>query len=269
MKVGISTATFFNKLLTEDTFSVIQLCGGECAEVFLSTYSEYEPAFGELLVKRLEGLEVYSVHSLNTQFEPQLFNNAPRTRSDAEAMFRKVLAVGKQLGAKCYTFHGQARLKKTACLDPVRIGKRMYELGNIALEYGITLCFENVHWAAFSYPDFFKTVKEYAPNIGATLDVKQAWQSGYDWREYIDVMGDRLMNIHVCDHADDDPAGKTCMVGKGKFPFEELCRTLIERDYSGPMLIEQYECNYNAFSEVAESVQYLKTLIGGLYADKI
>lgn len=84
MKVGISTATFFSKVLTEDSFSVIQQCGGECAEVFLTTYTEYEPAFGDLLQARRDGLEIYSVHSLNTQFEPQLFNAAPRTRNDAE-----------------------------------------------------------------------------------------------------------------------------------------------------------------------------------------
>lgn len=269
MKVGISTATFFSKLLTEDSFSVIQQCGGECAEVFLSTFFEYEPSFGELLKERQNGLEVYSVHSLNTQFEPQLFNSAKRTRDDAEAMYRKVLSVGRQLGAKCYTFHGQARLKKTTVLDPVKIGMRMRELGDMALDYGITLCFENVHWAAFSTPDFFAEVKQYAPNIGATLDIKQAWQSGCDWKDYVDKIGDRLRNVHVCDHADLSPSGKTCVVGKGNFPFEEFCGYLIDRDYSGPIIIEQYAKDYDTFSEVADGVKYLKKLIGGLYADKI
>lgn len=80
MKVGISTATFFSKVLTEDSFSVIQRCGGECAEVFLTTRYEYEPSFGDLLAERKGDLEIYSVHALNTQFEPELFNSAERTR---------------------------------------------------------------------------------------------------------------------------------------------------------------------------------------------
>ena len=100
MIVGISTATFFLKELTEDTFSVIQRCGGQTCEVFLTTYSEYEPEFASLLLQRKGDLDVYSVHSLNTQFEPQLFNPAPRTRSDAEGVFRKALAAGKTLGAR-------------------------------------------------------------------------------------------------------------------------------------------------------------------------
>ena len=154
MQVGISTATFFLKELTEDSFSVIQRCGGQTCEVFLTTYSEYEHEFGRLLVERKGDLDVYSVHSLNTSFEPQLFNAAERTRTDAERVFEKVLAVGRQLGAKVYTAHGLSRLKKTMYFDPAFVGRRMRELGEKAKEYGITLCLENVHWATFYSPDF-------------------------------------------------------------------------------------------------------------------
>jgi sugar phosphate isomerase/epimerase len=263
MKVGISTATFFLKELTEDCFSVIRLCEGDVCEVFLTTFSEYEEDFGKLLKERLEevgDLEVYSVHSLNTNFEPQLFNPAPRTRADAEKIYRKVLRVGQILGAKVFTFHGQSRLKKGAYFDPVATGKRMFELGEIANEYGITLCFENVHWAAFNTPEFFAECKKYCPNCGAVLDVKQAWQSGYDWREYLDVMGDSLKNIHLSDVKD----GKICMVGDGEFPFEELVSRLDKMNYQGPLLIEQYAKDYDDYSQVKKSVEYLKNIIGGI-----
>lgn len=265
MKVGISTATFFTKLLTEDTFSVIKNCKGELTEVFLTTFSEYTPEFGELLKKRLNGLEVYSVHALNTEFEPQLFNLADRTRSDAEKVFKSVLAVGKQIGATHYTFHGTTRVKKNAYINPVNYGKRMRELGDTALDYGIKLCFENVHWAAFNCPEFFKDMKDYAPNVGTTLDIKQAWQSGRDWREYLDVMGERLSNVHICDHTENE----TAMVGKGVFPFKDFVRELAARDYQGPVIIEQYAKNYNDFGEIAEAVDYMKKLIGGIYANQI
>ncbi|MBO4554898.1 MAG: sugar phosphate isomerase/epimerase [Clostridia bacterium] len=260
MKVGISTATFFLKELTENCFSVIRLCEGECCEVFLTTFCEYEEDFGLLLKDRLNGLEVYSVHSLNTNFEPQLFNPAPRTRADAEKIFRKVCRVGQILGAKVYTFHGQPRLKKNAYFDPVVVGKRMFELGEIAKEYGITLCLENVHWAVFNEPAFFAECKKYCPNCGVVLDIKQAWQSGYDWREYLDVMGDMLKNVHLSDHKD----GKICMVGDGEFPFEELVERLNKMNYQGPLLIEQYAKDYDDYSQVKKSVEYLKTIIGGI-----
>ena len=261
MEVGISTATFFLKELTENTFSVIQRCGGQTCEVFLTTYSEYEPPFVDMLNERRGDLSVYSVHSLNTQFEPQLFNLAPRTRSDAEAMFRKVLAAGERLGAKVYTFHGLSRLKKGAYFDPEVVGRRMRELGGIAKEYGITLCLENVHWATFNTPDFYREMKKYSEGCGCVLDIKQARQSGYDWREYLDVMGDTLRNVHL---SDVDKDGNIAMVGKGVFPFDELIKRLADIEYKGPLIIEQYAKNYDGYEEVAQSVEYLKNLIGGI-----
>ena len=260
MQVGISTATFFLKELTEDSFSVIQRCGGQTCEVFLTTYSEYEPEFGKLLIERKGDLDVYSVHSLNTNFEPQLFNAAERTRTDAERVFDKVVAVGKQLGAKVYTFHGLSRLKKTMYFDPAFVGRRMRELGERAKEYGITLCLENVHWATFNTPDFYAEMKKHSDGCGCVLDIKQARQSGYDWREYLSVMGDTLKNVHLSD-VDED--GNIVMVGKGVFPFRELIDRLNDVGYSGPLIIEQYAKNYNDYQEIAQSVEYLKNLIGG------
>ena len=68
MKVGISTATFFTKVLTEDSFSVIKRLGADTCEVFLTTFYEYKDAFAQLLKERKGDFDVYSVHSLNTQF---------------------------------------------------------------------------------------------------------------------------------------------------------------------------------------------------------
>lgn len=258
MKVGISTATFFLKELTEDTFSVIRRCKGDTCEVFLTTYSEYEPDFVDMLTRRKGDLDVYSVHSLNTQFEPQLFNAAARTRADAEVIYRKVLAAGRALGAKVYTFHGIPRLKKHAYVDPVSSGKRLEELGEIALEYGIRLSLENVHWAMFSYPDFFAEAKNFCPSVGAVLDIKQARQSGYDCHLYLDAIGDRLTNVHL---SDVDQNGAIAMVGKGQFDFDKLIARLIDEGYGGPLLIEQYAKDYDSYDEVAEAVRFLKDAV--------
>ncbi len=257
MKVGISTATFFSKVLTEDSFSVIQRCGGDTCEVFLNTFFEYRDEFARLLLDRKGDFDVYSVHSLNTQFEPQLFNKVARTYNDAEGIFRSVLGVGRTIGAKAYTFHAQSRLKQSVYIDPKFVGERISKLGAIASEYGIKLCLENVHWATFDSPEFFRQMQPYAQNIGTVLDIKQARQSGYDWREYIDVMGSSITNVHVSDVKD----GKIAMVGKGEFPFKELVARLKDVGYDGPLIIEQYAGNYDSFDEVKESVEYLKNIL--------
>jgi len=260
MKIGISTATFFQKELTEDCFSVIKNCKGECCEVFLTTFSEYESPFPELFRQRADenDISVYSVHALNTTFEPQLFNLATRTRDDAEKTFINVCKAGKTLGAKVYTFHGSTRVKKTSKIDPVYFGKRMKELGDIALSYGITLCLENVHWAAGNSPEFFKEMLPYCENIGTVLDIKQAQQSFRGIDEYLDVMGDRLKNVHISDM---DENGNVVMVGKGQFDFTNLILDLKKRGYDGPLMVEQYCKNYEKYEEVEASVKYMKQIL--------
>ncbi len=266
MKVGISTATLFTRVLTEDSFSVIRRLGGECAEVFLTTRYEYEPSFADLLVERQKetGLEIHSVHALNTQFEPELFNPTERTRRDAEEMYIKVLKVGEKLRAKNYTFHGRTRLKRTAHIDPVIFGRRMEELGKMALDHGITLCLECVHWAAFAYPEFFTEVKDYCQSVGAVIDVKQARQSDRDWRDYLNAIGDRLKTVHLSDATEN---GKICLIGRGVFPFEEFVDYLKGMGYAGPLIIEQYAGDYENYEEVEGSVKYLKKIVGGNNAD--
>ena len=267
-KVGISTATFFTKVLTEDCFALIKLMGGECAEVFLTTNSEYSEEFGKLLVERQQetGLDIYSVHALNTQFEPQLFNPAQRTVNDALVPFKNVLARAKDLGASAYSFHGQSRLKKGTQFNLEKVGKRLEELNQTAKEYGVTIGLENVQWALYNQPEVFDEIKKYAPTLGCVLDIKQAWRSERDWKEYIDIMGDRLLNVHLCDHTVE---GKTCVVGQGVFDFKELISYLHKKGYTGPLMIEQYAADYKDFSEIEEAVKYLKKLVEDEYALKI
>ncbi|MFA6765988.1 MAG: sugar phosphate isomerase/epimerase, partial [Clostridia bacterium] len=83
MKIGISTASFFSKEATEDTFQIIEEMGIQTCEVFLTTFMEYEPEFIQQLKEKKNSVDVYSVHTLNVQFEPELFNIVKRTRDDS------------------------------------------------------------------------------------------------------------------------------------------------------------------------------------------
>ena len=83
MKVGISTASLFSRKNNEEALPLFDALGVGTAEVFLTSFSEYDKAFGKLLNARRGGVEIHSVHVLNTQFEPQLFNSNPRVCGDA------------------------------------------------------------------------------------------------------------------------------------------------------------------------------------------
>lgn len=256
MEVGISTATFFSKKLTEDTFSLIREMGIGTVEVFLNTFTEYRPEFGDLLKERKGNLNVYSVHTLNQHFEPELFNIAPRTRADAEFFLMEAADTARKLGAKYYTFHGPARLKRRPYIfDYPSIGNRLTELNGMLRERanGLEFVYENVHWAFFSEPSFFANLKEHT-DVKACLDIKQAMQAGIPYPDFIEVMGSRLKNVHLCDY---DRNGKLAVPGKGSFDFPTLFHRLLDIGYDGPMMMELYAGDYSSFDEVRAGYTYL------------
>ena len=259
MKLGLSTATFFGKILTEDSFETMRQMGAEVCEVFLTTFFEYREDFAKLLAQKSKDIEIHSVHSLNNQFEPELYNIAERTRTDAEKIFRDVCLCGKNLNAKFYTFHGPARLKKKEYIfDYEYLGKRTEEICNISKDYNLTLCYENVHWTFFSEPGYYKNLKKYSQSLRACLDIKQAIQNKIDYKLFIEEMGDDLETVHLCDY---DNFGNTRIPGKGIFDFEELFRMLKYNGYKGPLIVELYSGDYNSFEELNSSFNYLKEIL--------
>lgn len=255
--IGLSTASYFGKAVTEDSLELIRDTGVDTIEVFLTTFSEYEPSFGDLLAQRLKGLRVHSVHTLTSQFEPQLTNRALRTRRDAFSILEKVGQIMQKLGASYYTFHGATLIKKTQ-LNPdyqweVECVK---EIMTTLARYGGELTYENVHWARYRNPEFIQKLHEYIPTLKTCLDIKQAMQSGIDYKEFLEADGDTLRTVHVCDYDGD----KLCPPGKGSFDFKEFFKRLYGIGYDGPVMIELYSRDYDSFEEVKESVYYLKNI---------
>ncbi|MCL2631095.1 MAG: sugar phosphate isomerase/epimerase [Firmicutes bacterium] len=256
MRIGISTGSFFPKKYTEDTFDLIRELDINCVEVFLSSFCEYTPEFAQTLLERKGDLEIFSVHTLNQNFEPELFNSSERTRTDCEFFYKQTAHVAKVLNAKYYVFHGPARLgKRVYNINYETFGARCTVLNGMLKELGggCELLYENVHWAFFSSPDFYLNLKKHT-EIGACLDIKQAMQSGISVYDYINAMGGRLKNVHLCDFDDN---GKLLMPGKGTFDFVKLFRTLYSIGYNGPLMIEVYSGAYQDFNEIKDSVNFL------------
>ncbi len=255
MQLGVSTASFFLQTTTENSFDLMRELGLDVCEIFMSTYREYEEDFGFLMKEKLGNINVHSIHSLNTQFEPQLFNHAFRTRDDAEMIFRKVLRNGQIVGAKNYTFHGQIKLKKTTKFDNDSIGQRAVQLQAIAKEYGIEFCYENVHWSHFSSPEFLTDILKFAPTMKTCLDIKQARQSGIGWRKYLEVMKGRLNTVHICDV---DNFGNTKNFGCGTFDFDEFFSALNDAGYQGPVIAELYSKDYKDFADLKNGIDFIR-----------
>ena len=256
MTTGMSTSCFFGKRTVEDAIDIMNQMGVKTAEVFLNTFCEYRPEYIAELKKRIDaaGMNVYSVHPHGVQYEPQLFSQYERSRKDAEDIFRQVLCAASVLGAKNYVCHGGIALKRNGSHPNMeRLAGIVDRLCDIAAEYGIRFCYENVHWCWCNRPEFAELLLKYTDNknLGFTLDVKQAAQSGYDVCEYITAMSGRICNLHICDYIREKEGVRPVMPPGGELDTERLKAAL--SDYSGAAILEVYGDNYDGFGELEQA----------------
>ena len=270
MNVGISTASIFNKAMVEDTPAMLVDIGCKEIEVFLNTFSEYRPDFVRLLRKRIDdaGLVVYSVHPMSNQFEAQLFSIHPRQKADAFSMYRDALNAGRILGATHYVMHGSPHLGGTAKnLEMERITPVFRELLDVAAEYGITLCLENVSWCFFHTPAFGAELRQRLGDrrLKFVLDIKQAVRSGEDPFAFVEAVGEDLANWHLCDYAFDG-TGKLSlkMPGQGQCDFFALGKAMAAKGYNGPAFIEVYSDMYRELDELKSSFDIMQTTLSTL-----
>ena len=256
MLLGLTTAAFYGRWETEEAAEKLRCFDVDCAEVFLETLSEYSASFGKLVRKRLGDIPAMSAHPLGTAFENSLFSLSARQRHDAERIFCGVLEAGQALGVRVYVYHGRHNVKGTGIsADFTSIAPRIGELCELAAAYGIKLCWENVSWCQLSTPERVLRARKACPQVHFVLDIKQAMQSGYDAADFIEAMGDRLANVHVCDY---DAQRKLCMPGQGTYDFAALGGQLRAAGYDGPVILEPYATLFERDEELEASIAYLR-----------
>lgn len=262
MKTGVSTASLFLRYNNEDALPILEGLGIDTVEVFLTSFSEYGYPFADLLKARKGNLTVNSVHDLNTEFEPQLFNAHPRVKADAYGWLEKVLQSANALGAPYYTFHGTSRMKRAARSGAndnfPKMIEGFIELVEFCRVHGTHLCLENVEWSTYNRPGVFSILANAIPDLRGVLDVKQARISGYPYEEYLTEMGNRIAYAHVSDYND---KGKMCLPGKGDFDFDTLIKRLKDVGFDGAILVEAYTDDYGEAAELKQSCDYLNEIL--------
>jgi len=258
MKIGVSTSSLFTRKFTEDALGFLADNDVDTAEIFLASYCEYNKNFGEILKGRKGGTDINSVHTLTTQFEPQLYSVNERAAADSFKILNGVMEAARCVGAKYYTFHGVSLLKKTPPkYDYGRIAAVTDRINAVCAASGVGLSYENVHWCYYSRPGFFKELKSRCPYLNGVLDIKQAEQSGYPYEDYIDDMAGSIVTVHLSDR---DENGKLCLPCTGAFDYLKLFRRLKDAGFDGAALIEAYPENYGDEKELLVSVEKLKEI---------
>ena len=255
MQTGISTASLFGRFFTEDAVEELSGAGVKTAEVFLETYGEYTPEFGELIKKRKDGMDIHSVHVLTTQYEPQLYSMNERAKADSFKLLEGTARAAEILGAKYYTFHGGARFRKEPLiLNLDNVGEETRKIVDVLGKHGVSLAYENVHWGYYNYIGFFSELKKRVPNLKGTFDIKQARQSGISYKEFISEMGEAIVTAHISDINEN---GKMCLPGKGITDFKEVFSRLKDVGFDGAILIESYNSDYKELKELYESLDFV------------
>ena len=262
MQTGISTASLFMRRNNEEALPLLNDLGVKCAEVFLTSFSEYGEDFARILKERQGNVSVNSVHILNSQIEPQLFSAHERVKGDCYYFLDKILSGAKLLGAPYYTFHSTARYKKSA-RDPKnddfeKIGNGLREISDFCQRYGVTLCLENVEWSTYNRVGVFSELKPRVPALRGVLDIKQARIAGEGYEKYLQEMGKDIAYVHI---SDVDEKGKICLPGKGVFDFETMIKRLKNVGFDGNLIIEVYKENFTDENELKIACDYVNELL--------
>lgn len=260
IQIGISTACFYPRPL-EETAELLCTLQAPCAEVFFNTESEYAPSFAAQLASKLQtgNVQCVSAHSYTSAMEGLLLlSEYERRTQDGLDQYARYFAAARMLGAKTFTFHGErkivADLNASATQRKIENYRRLCDL---AAQYGIQIAQENVAWCKSENPAYIKMLMENVPQLRFILDLKQAHRAGRHWSEYLEVAGDRLVNVHI----NDFDAEHSCMLpGKGCMDYTVFFERLQEIGYQKQALIEVYEKDYTDPMQIGESMRYLQKI---------
>lgn len=256
MRLGLSSASFYGRLETEEAAAILGGYGLDTCEVFLESPSEYSAAFAAQVRENLKGLPVTSVHPKGTQFEPDLFGQSKRQHRDAMDIFERVCTAGETLGAVYYVFHSVSVVRaKRSPGQLYHMTEVLSEMQSVARAHHMEVLWENVSWAAMQIPEDVREVRRLLPDQGFVLDLKQAHQVGATAQDMLDAMGENLRHLHMLDW---DENNRLVFPGEGVTDFAALFKTLRERGYRGAAILEPYADQTREDARLRKSLAYLR-----------
>ncbi len=252
--IGVSSSCFYPDE-TEKALETVGQCGFKNAEIFFNSPSELEDDFVSKLIsiKEKYNINIVSVHPFTSFTESYfLFSNYERRFIDTLPFYEKFFNVTQKLGADIFVIHG-AKIPGTVT-DEVYC-ERFKKLIEIGKKYGVMVCHENVVHHRCESPAYLKMMKD---NIGddfkIVLDVKQANRAGYTPFDFINVLADSIVHIHISDKNNE----KDCITPlKGDFDFKKLFSEMENKGYKGKYIIELYEWSYGEKNEIIEAYNEL------------
>lgn len=263
MNIGASSACFY-PLETEK--SVQKLCemGFTHCEMFLNSHSELNPEFIREIkkMKNYYGMNIISLHPYRSFSEGyDFFSRYKRRFYDGIENYKRFFVAAKELDASFVVMHGA---KHGIEITREEYAERFHEMDLIAQSHGCTLAHENVVKCVAAQPDFMKSMKDYlGDSFKTVLDVKQARREGVDPMEFIELLGENIVHVHLSDYDSDHD----CIAPseKGLFDFREFFTALKEKGFKGDGVVELYSDSYTDMSEVLRAAEYLRKIADSIF----
>ena len=89
------------------------------------------------------------------------------------------------------------------------------------------------------------------------MDIKQAYRAGTEWEQYVEAVGDRIVNLHISDYTD---TSDCLLPGQGNVDFRKLFQQLEAYGYHGSAMVEVYSNDYSNPDELWQSRQFLQNV---------
>lgn len=259
MEIGASSACFY-PLETEKAFLHIAELGFRHSEIFFNCRSELSPPFVKELkkIKDAYGMDVVSLHPYRSFAEGYtLFSSYQRRYLDGIDDYKRYFNVAATLGAKYIVMHGA---KNRIDISLEEYAERFGKLNEVAKAFDCTVAHENVVKFMGAYPDFMASMKGYlGDEFKMVLDVKQARRAGVDPYEFIRIMGNNIVHVHLSDR--DEAHDCIPPSEKGLCNFEKLFTELHKAGYGGRYIIELYSTNFDDRNEIPDSAKYLENIL--------
>lgn len=257
MDFGISSSCFY-PLETEKAVEQIGLLGIKNAEIFFNSPMEMNGEIFEKITDTIKrySMNILSVHPCTSGCESFfLFSSYERRFIDMLDFYRKYFEVCNKLGAKYLIIHG---MKKDHPVEPEKYFERYAKLFEEGKKAGVTVAQENVFNYVCSDVDYLLKMKNYLKeNFKLVFDLKQMRKCGYVEDDFLSEFIEDIVHIHISDSKD----RLFCLPpGEGDYDFSSFLKKMDNARYSGSCIIELYRENYENYTQLRSSYDYLSAL---------
>ena len=178
----------------------------------------------------------YSIHAPFNDVNIASLNESFRETSVIELI--KVMNIAAELDIKTITIHPGMYSMVVSGLEErsIMAAKRsLRTLDRMAQECGVRLCVENMPGFKFFLGQTAEQLSELldGTNLPVCLDIGHA-NTTSQLNEIIDVLGNRIMNVHI--HDNDGKQDQHLTIGDGNIDFEDCLKRL--SGYGGRFIIE-------------------------------